>query len=170
MPTDGRRAREVPMRRTIAAGAAVVLLAFAAAPVAAMAPEQGFDSFVTDPYVIAECDGYDVMEQMTIYVRYVVYLDRDGDFVREVAHATNSAVEWRSDTDEQLATYRDAGGTFSATAGATFTWTGIHNEWTLASGEVIRDVGRVVVAEVAPGEFERVFEAGQLPETDPCTW
>jgi hypothetical protein len=158
------------MRRVLAGGAAILLLALGAAPVMAAVPERGIDSFVTDPYVIAECDGFDVMEQTTVSVRWVSYFDQDGNWVRDVSHATDTAVDWRTDSGEQVATYSDAGGTFTAKVDGTFIFTGIHNAWTLRSGELVRDVGRVVVAEVAPGEFDRIFEAGQLPETDPCTW
>ena len=157
--------------RRMATGLAITLITLAAAgPVAAVAPETELVSFTSDPFVIAECDGYDVLEQDDISIRILAYFDRDGEFVREVLHATNSGVVWRSDTHELLATYSDAGGTFTATAENTFTWTGVHNEWTLTDGTVIRDVGRVVVAEVAPGEFERTFEAGKIPEPDPCSW
>jgi hypothetical protein len=157
--------------RRVATGLAIALITLAAAgPVGAASPETELLTFTTDPYLIAECDGYDVLEQDDVSIRILAFFDRNGDFVREVFHSTTSGVVWRSDTGELVATYSDAGGTFTATAQNSFTWTGVHNEWTLTDGTVIRDVGRVVVAEVAPGEFERTFEAGRIPEPDPCSW
>jgi hypothetical protein len=160
------------MRRSIALLPVLAVLALAAAsPAAANSPEFHTVTFTTDPYVLAECDGYDVMEQLDVSMRIQVFFDRNGEVLREVTHATDSGIDWRSDTNEQLATYSDAGGTFTAAVNNVFTWTGIHNLWTLTNGEVIRGVGRVVVAEVAPGDFQRIFEAGSIPDdVDPCSW
>ena len=52
-------------------------------------------------------------------------------------------VVWRSDTNEQLATYRDQGGIFIATSDNTFTFTGIHNAWTLNDGPRVLTVTAV---------------------------
>jgi hypothetical protein len=158
------------MRQMITLGLAGAMVLIVAAPAAAAQPAMDLLSFTTDPYVIAECDGYDVMEQVDVTILEMDFFNSSGDFVRHVAHAASTGTEWRTDTGAVLATYQDAGGTFTATADNVFTWTGIHNQWTLTDGTVIRDVGRVVVAEVAPGEFERIFEAGSIPEPDPCTW
>jgi hypothetical protein len=158
------------MRRMTSLGLAGAMVLIVAAPAAAAKPARDVLQFTTDPYVIAECDGYDVMEQVDVNIREMDFFDKSGNFVRHVSHAASTGVEWRSDTGALLATYQDAGGTFTATANNVFTWTGIHNQWTRTDGTVIRDVGRVVVAEVAPGDFERIFEAGSIPEPDFCTW
>jgi len=158
------------MRRIGSIGAAGLLLLAMAGPASAAAPEVFAESFVTDPYVWLECDGFDIMEQTTVSFRIYSYFDRQGNWLRDVGHYTDTAVEWRSDTGEQVATLSDAGGTFTATADSTFTWTGVHSEYTTRSGVVYRFVGRVVVAEVEPGEFERIFEGGQFAEIDPCSW
>jgi hypothetical protein len=159
------------MRRSFALVPVAAILALAAAcPAAASSPEFDTVTFTTDPYVLAECDGYDVMEQLDVSIRVQVFTDRNGQFLREVDHATDSGIDWRSDTNEQIATYSDAGGTFTAAVNSVFTWTGIHNQWTLTDGTVVRGVGRVVVAEVAPGDFQRIFEAGSIPDPDPCSW
>ena len=55
------------MRRVMGlAGAALIALAVAA-PVAASAPEREVISFTTEPYIFAECDGYEVIEQLNIH-------------------------------------------------------------------------------------------------------
>lgn len=101
----------------------------------------------------------------------VGYYDNAGEFIREVNHSSTTGTYWRTDTGEQIATYTDVGGIFTATADTTFTFTGIHSEWTLSDGTAIRFVGRVVIAEVEPGVFERIFDAGKTShEFDPCTW
>ena len=157
------------MRRVMGlAGAAVIALAVAA-PAAASAPEREVFAFTTEPYVFAECEGYDVIEQLDVYSSVVRYFD-GGEVVREVTHSSTTGRDWRSDTGEQLATFSDAGGTFTASADGTFTWTGKHSAWTLADGTVIKFVGRVVVEEVEPGVFERTFGAGSYDELDPCSW
>jgi thioredoxin reductase len=158
------------MRRIAATVAGSFLMLTVAAPVMASPPSGETVTFTTDPYVIAECDGYDVVEQDDVSMRIRDFVDRTGAVVREVTHATDTGVIWRSDTGVQVATYADAGGTFTSRADGTFTWTGVHNRWTLTDGTVIKDRGRVVVAQVAPGDFERIFEAGKIPEIDPCTW
>jgi len=157
------------MRRIFLVAACLLIFALAG-PVSAAQPDHQRFSFTTDPYVLAECEGYDVVEQDEVELAIVTYFDRSGDVVRDVFHSATTGIAWRTDTGAQLATYRDNGGTFTATSIGTFTFTGVHNEWTLGDGTVIRDVGRVVVAEVAPGDFERIFDAGQFPEVDPCTW
>lgn len=148
----------------LAIGLAVV------SPVLAGAPVRWLDRFTTDPYVIAECDGYDVLEQDVVRADQVDFFDRTGNFTRHVSHSASTGVVWRSDTNVQLATYKDQGGIFTATSDNVFTFTGIHNAWTLNDGSVIRDVGRIVFAEVAPGDFEVVFDAGRHDDRDPCTW
>ena len=150
--------------------AAAAVLVAAATPAAAQAPDHWMNAFTTDPYVIAECSGYDVLEQDVVSTRGVDFFDRNGEFTRSVSHSASTGVVWRSDTGAQLATYRDRGGIFVQTADNVFTFTGIHNWWTLTDGTVIRDLGRLVVAEVAPGEFEVVFDAGQHDDRDPCLW
>lgn len=158
------------MRRVMGfVGAGVIALAVAA-PVAASAPERDAFTFTTDAYVIADCDGYDVMEQLTGRVVVVDFVGPGGDVIREVVHSSTTGLDWRSDTGAQLATFSDVGGTFTAAANGTFTWTGIHSQWKLADGTVVKFVGRVVVAEVEPGVFERVFGAGSYSDFDPCTW
>ena len=158
------------MRRLTSTVIAILLTLTVLSPVAAAGPTVQNVSFTAGPYVFAECDGYDVMEQIDVEMRIVSYVDSSGSWVRDVTHGSSTGGEWRSDTGDQIATYSDAGGTFTAAADGTFTWTGIHNRWTTTSGLVIKDRGRVVVAEVAPGDFERIFEAGQIPEPDPCSW
>jgi hypothetical protein len=158
------------MRRVMGVvGAGVIALAFAG-PVAAGAPERDAFTFTTDPYVFAECDGYDVIEQLDVRVSVDRYLNADGDVIREVDHSRTTGSDWRSDSGVQLATFSDIGGTFTATASGTFTWTGNHSTWTLADGTMIKLVGRVVVQELAPGDFERTFSAGSFDELDPCSW
>lgn len=158
------------MHRILTLAAASLLTLALAGPTLATQPGSETVTFTSDPYVLGECDGYDVLEQDQVSMRVRTFVDRSGDVVREVTHATDVGDVWRSDTGARLATYSDAGGTFTVRANGTFTWTGVHNRWTLVDGTVIKDRGRVVVAEVAPGEFERVFEAGKIPEIDPCAW
>jgi hypothetical protein len=150
----------------IEAGALVLAVA---GPVAATAPERFVEQFTTDPYVLAECDGYDLIGQDVVDNEIHAYFDKDGNWLRDVFHAATTGTVWRSDTGEQIATYSDAGGTFTATSENTFTWTGIHGSWTLSDGTQIKFVGRVVVAETENG-FERIFTAGQQPDVDPCSW
>ncbi len=152
----------------LAATAAMMLAA--AAPVAAAAShERWIDTFTTDPYVLAECEGYDVIEQDDAYFVIDSYFDRDGNWLRDVFHASTTGTVWRSDTEAQLATYGDAGGTFTTTSRDRFTWTGIHGVWTLTDGSTVTFVGRVVV-EVIDGSFERTFGAGSYDDLDPCSW
>ena len=158
------------MRRLHIPAIGLAISLVAVSPVLAKAPDRWVDQFTTDPYVIAECDGYDVLEQDVVNTDQVDFFDHTGDFVRHVSHSASTGVVWRSDTNEQLATYRDQGGIFIATSDNTFTFTGIHNAWTLNDGSVIRDLGRTVFAEVAPGDFEVVFDAGRHDDRDPCTW
>jgi hypothetical protein len=163
--------KEAGMHRRLASLAAGGALAIALAGVASAAPpHQEWNQFTTDPYTIAECDGYDLIEQDVVNVHVASFVNSDGEETRFVNHSTSTGFIWRSDSLQVVATYQDAGGTFTAGPGNVFTWTGVHNDWRLADGTRIRDVGRVVVAEVAPGEFQRVFEAGRIPEPDPCTW
>jgi hypothetical protein len=149
--------------------AAGVLALAVAGPALAAAPERSVDQFTTDPYVFAECDGYDVIEQDVVDTEIYSYFDSEGNWLRDVFHAATSGVVWRSDTGAQIATYSDAGGTFTATSENVFTWTGNHSGWTLNDGTHIKFVGRVVVAETENG-FERIFAAGQQPDFDPCDW
>jgi hypothetical protein len=142
----------------------------AVSPVAAGAPARSVDVFTTDPYVIAECDGYDVMEQIDVHAVQFDFFDLNGDFTRHVTHSASTGIDWRSDTNEQVATYKDQGGIFVATSDNVFTFTGIHNAWTLNDGTVVRDLGRIVFAEIAPGDFEVVFDAGRHDDRDPCSW
>jgi hypothetical protein len=158
------------MRRLLTPAMGLVMALAIVSPVAAQAPDHWLDDFTTDPYVIAECDGYDVMEQIDVHIDWFAFFDQNGEFVRQVGHAASTGVDWRSDTNAQVATYSDQGGIFVATADNVFTWTGIHNAWTLNDGTVLRDLGRRVVAEVAPDDFEIVFDAGTHDEIDPCTW
>ena len=158
------------MRRLLTAGVGLVMSLTAVSPVVAGAPSRSLDEFTTDPYIIAECAGYDVLEQIDVHTDQVDFFDRSGDFVRHVSHSASSGVDWRSDTGEQVATYNDQGGIFIATSANTFTFTGIHNAWTLNDGTVIRDLGRIVFAEIAPGEFDVVFDAGRHDDRDPCLW
>jgi hypothetical protein len=158
------------MRRVMGlAGAALIALAVAA-PVAASAPEREVISFTTEPYIFAECDGYEVIEQLNIHSVIDRYFNAAGEVTRQVNHSSTTGVDWRSDTGDQLATFSDAGGTFTATADNTFTWTGNHGAWTLTDGTTVKLVGRVVVEEVEPGVFERTFGAGSFDDVDPCTW
>jgi len=150
--------------------AAVALLAIAASSAAAAQPQREILEFTTDPYVIAECDGYDVVESVDVHAAIDSYVDRNGNWVRTVNHSSTTGVDWRSDTGEQIATYSDIGGTFTATADNTFTFTGIHAAYRTTSGATSRFVGRVVVAEIAPGDFELIFRAGHYDDIDPCSW
>ena len=158
--------------RRMATGLAIAVFALrAAGPVGAAAPERESVYFTVGPSVFAECDGYDVLEILEVSAKLAGYFDNSGEFVREINHSSTTGTYTRSDTGEQLATFTDVGGTFTATPNPTFTFTGIHSEWTLSDGTAIRFVGRVVVAEVEPGVFERIFEAGKTShEFDPCTW
>jgi hypothetical protein len=158
------------MRRFAALAAGTLIAMVMAGPALATAPSTDHQRFTTDAYVVAECDGYDVLEQDHVDITIQTYFDRNGDVSRMIFHSSDTGIVWRSDTDEQLATYADAGGTFTQTSDGRFIWTGVHNAWTLTDGTTIRDAGRVVVAEVSPGQFERVFAAGHLPEPDPCSW
>lgn len=158
------------MRLLMGLAAAGVLVLAMAAPTAASAPGREVVQFTTDPYTLAECDGYDVIEQLDVRAVIDRYVDRDGNVIREVTHSSTAGIDWRSDTGEQLATFSDTGGTFTATSDETFTWTGIHSAWTLTDGTVVKFVGRIVVAEVEPGVFERTFSAGSYDELDPCGW
>jgi hypothetical protein len=158
------------MRRLASWFGGIVLVATMAAPAAAAAPTIEDVAFTSDPYVLAECDGYDVIEQDQIQFRVMTFIDGDGNWKRTVTHGSDTGLAWRSDTGEEIATYRDAGGTFTASADGLFTFTGIHNLWITSSGAVVKDRGRVVVAEVAPGDFERIFEAGKIPDAEPCSW
>jgi hypothetical protein len=58
----------------------------------------------------------------------------------------------------------------TTTADNRFIFTGIHFEWTLNDGTVVRGSGRVVVQEVAPGQFEVTHASGQFDDFDPCSW
>jgi hypothetical protein len=158
------------MRRLLTPALGLLIALAFVSPAAARAPDRWLDEFTTDPYVIAECDGYDVMEQIDVHIDQFDFFDQTGGFVRHVSHAASTGVDWRSDTNEQLATYSDQGGIFIATADNVFTFTGIANAWTLNDGTVLRDLGRRVIAEVAPDDFEIVFDAGRHDEIDPCTW
>jgi len=149
-------------------GAGILLLAMAG-PAAATAPERTIEEFTTDPYLFAECDGYDVIEQDDVQIRIQSYFDANGDWLQDVFHSASTGSVWRSDTGAQIATYFDAGGTFTASAANVFTWTGVHAAWKLSDGTRVVLVGRVVVAETENG-FERVFVAGQQPDFDPCDW
>jgi hypothetical protein len=158
------------MRRLLTPAMGLVMTLAIVSPVAAQAPDRWLDVLTTDPYVIAECDGYDVMEQIDVHTEQFDFFDQNADFVRHVSHSASTGVDWRSDTNEQVATYNDQGGIFIATSDNVFTFTGIHNAWTLNDGTVLRDLGRIVFEEVVPGEFEVVFDAGRHDERDPCTW
>ena len=158
------------MRRLVTMAIGLFMTVAAISPVAAGAPARSVDVFTTDPYVIAECDGYDVLEQVDVHIDQFDFFDLNGDFVRHVSHSASTGVDWRSDTNEQVATYKDQGGIFIATSDNVFTFTGIHNAWTLNDGTVIRDLGRIVFAEVAPGDFEVVFDAGRHDDREPCDW
>ena len=156
------------MQRLLGIASGVLATIAIVGPVAATAPQRQVFNFETDPYVLAECDGYDVVEQLTVYSVVDSYFDANGGWVRDVVHSTTTGTDWRSDTGLQIASFSDAGGTFTARSNNTFTWTGNHSTWTTTDGRVFRNVGRVVVAEVAPGEFERIFAAGNLRDIDPC--
>jgi hypothetical protein len=158
------------MRRLLTPVMGLAMALAVVSPAAASAPARWLDEFTTDPYVIAECDGYNVMEQVDVHIAQFDFFDQNGDLARHVSHAASTGVDWRSDTLEQVATYSDQGGIFIATSDNVFTFTGIHNAWTLNDGTTLRDLGRLVVAEVAPGDFEVVFDAGRHDERDPCTW
>ena len=55
------------MRRLVPMAIGLFMTVAAASPVAAGAPARSVDVFTTDPYVIAECDGYDVLEQLDVH-------------------------------------------------------------------------------------------------------
>ncbi|HJW22755.1 MAG TPA: hypothetical protein VJ506_10025 [Candidatus Limnocylindrales bacterium] len=159
------------MHRRLTGSAAGALLALAlATPTMAASPSRDQQAFVTDPYVLAECDGYDVLEQDTVSIAVDTFYDSAGNVLRTVLHANDHGIVWRSDSGAQLATYTDAGGTFTMTADGKFVFTGVLNTWTLTDGTTFRDVGRIVVAEVAPGEFEPIQVAGTFENADPCDW
>ena len=106
------------MRRLTSTVIAILLTLTVLSPVAAAGPTVQNVSFTAGPYVFAACDGYDVMEQIDVEMRIVSYFDSSGSWVRDVTHGSSTGVEWRSDTGDQIATYSDAGGTFTAAVGA----------------------------------------------------
>jgi hypothetical protein len=153
----------------------LVLTGAVATPALARAPERTIE-VVSDAYTLAECDGFDVVEDNVVTLVVAVFKNRDGTDNREVTHADTDGVTMRvypDDSTIQVATYRDKGGIFIADADGTFTWTGIIDQFTLRDGTRLVNIGyqqfHVISWDPFEGEWLRDVGAYSL-DSDPCTW
>lgn len=155
--------------------AALALVLVAAQPGLAGAPER-WTEVIEDSYVLAECDGYEVVQFNVVTLAVAAFEDRPNDEARVVTHADTVGVVRRVYEDGStldVATYRDRGGIFVEGPGDTFTWTGIIDRYELRDGTMLVNIGyqQLRVLSWDPFEAEWVRDVGRYTlDSDPCTW